>query len=72
METKNNLYKTTKAWKEAEKALQEQNKINKDMFIKLKEWLEKQNEGDVEIVKFIIDSTVFWNVYNKPYFNFGY
>ncbi len=42
------------------------------MFIKLKEWLEKQNEGDVEIVKFIIDSTVFWNVYNKPYFNFGY
>ena len=32
-----------KAWREAEKALEEQNKLNKDMFIKLKEWLEKQN-----------------------------
>ena len=29
METKNNLYKTTKTWKEAEKALEEQNKLNK-------------------------------------------
>lgn len=30
METENNLYKTTKAWREAEKALEEQNKLNKD------------------------------------------
>ena len=29
METENNLYKTTKAWKEAEKASEEQNKFNK-------------------------------------------
>ncbi len=26
------------AWREAQKALEEQNKINKDMFIKIKEW----------------------------------
>ena len=28
----------TTAWREAQKALEEQNKINKDMFIKIKEW----------------------------------
>ena len=29
---------TDTAWREAQKALEEQNKINKDMFIKIKEW----------------------------------
>ena len=28
----------SQAWREAQKALEEQNKINKDMFIKIKEW----------------------------------
>ena len=28
----------SQAWLEAQKALEEQNKINKDMFIKIKEW----------------------------------
>ena len=31
-------YQSTTAWLEAQKALEEQNKINKDMFIKIKEW----------------------------------
>ena len=43
----------SQAWKEAEKALEEQNKINKDMFIKLKEWFEKQNNDYQEVVNFI-------------------
>ena len=34
----NKPYQLTTAWLEAQKALEEQNKINKDMFIKIKEW----------------------------------
>ena len=34
----NKPYQLTTAWREAQKALEEQNKINKDMFIKIKEW----------------------------------
>ena len=42
-----------KAWRDAEKALEEQNKLNKDLFIQLKEWLEKQNNDYQEVVNFM-------------------
>ena len=54
---------TTKTWKEAEKALEEQNKINKDVFIKLKEWLEKQNNDYQEVVNFIKNTKFIKNLF---------
>ena len=38
MENSNNQTSLQQAWLEAQKALEDQNKINKDMFIKIKEW----------------------------------
>ncbi len=53
----------SQAWKEAEKALEEQNKINKDVFIKLKEWLEKQNNDYQEVVNFIKNTKFIKNLF---------
>ena len=48
---------TDTAWREAQKALEDQNKINKDMFIKIKEWWEKQNADYEEFIKYIKENS---------------
>ena len=57
MDNRNSLnLSNSTAQSEVEKALKKQNQLNKDVFLKLKEWLEKQNEGYEEFLQNIKNS----------------
>ena len=57
MDNRNSLnLSNSTAQSEVEKELKKQNQLNKDVFLKLKEWLEKQNEGYEEFLQNIKNS----------------